>query len=400
MVAKRGQPECEQAGLDSARLGAARSAKDLTDYEINASNLVFRPLPGARSFHEQPSSWESTVAASHASAPQSADDNRVGLVHRRLNQIISLSIVFAVGIIIGVGATSVMFAPGLSQTFRSLAAAARGGFDRMASSRERDPPNGGAPIDAMARPAQSPEADNSIAGVVEQPRRGFSGQALDALQTAPPVSPSIAGEDVTPASSTPDAENGSPQLSETTSSSHPAQLPTISNKGGASVIEEPAEADRAKINTGPGENAGTSEPVRRLPAPPTPAQGVQPAPSDAPLRQAFEQFLNEQQQASTSPRGKEALFNEFKNSLANALSRDAALASAEKESTRRIEIWQSLDTTNLRDHAAASSAVIGTVKRGSTFRVIDRSKDGKWLKIETRDGSSGYYWAERAREMR
>jgi uncharacterized protein YgiM (DUF1202 family) len=69
-------------------------------------------------------------------------------------------------------------------------------------------------------------------------------------------------------------------------------------------------------------------------------------------------------------------------------------------STLRVHIWQALDTTNLRELASASSTVIGTVEKGSTFRVIGRSEDRKWLKIETRDGSTGFYWAARAREMR
>jgi SH3 domain-containing protein len=61
---------------------------------------------------------------------------------------------------------------------------------------------------------------------------------------------------------------------------------------------------------------------------------------------------------------------------------------------------RALDTTNLRELASATSTVIGEVRKGSTFRVIGRSDDGKWLKIETRDGLTGYYWAARAREMR
>lgn len=61
---------------------------------------------------------------------------------------------------------------------------------------------------------------------------------------------------------------------------------------------------------------------------------------------------------------------------------------------------RALDTTNLRELASAASTVIGEVRKGSTFRVIGRSDDGKWLKIETRDGLTGYYWAARAREMR
>jgi hypothetical protein len=49
---------------------------------------------------------------------------------------------------------------------------------------------------------------------------------------------------------------------------------------------------------------------------------------------------------------------------------------------------------------AAESTVVGTVAKGSKFRAIGHSEDGKCLKIETRDGLTGYCWAARARETR
>jgi uncharacterized protein YgiM (DUF1202 family) len=69
-------------------------------------------------------------------------------------------------------------------------------------------------------------------------------------------------------------------------------------------------------------------------------------------------------------------------------------------STRRDETWQALETTNLRELASAASKGIGEIAKGSTFQVIGRSDDGKWLKIKTRNGLTDYYWAARAREVR
>ena len=105
-------------------------------------------------------------------------------------------------------------------------------------------------------------------------------------------------------------------------------------------------------------------------------------------------FSTAENQAPTEPQDRETLFGEFKKLIE---SRNAQA----NGSMQRVEIfWQALETTNLRELASASSTVIGTVEKGSTFRVIGRSEDRKWLKIETRDGSTGYYWAARAREMR
>jgi uncharacterized protein YgiM (DUF1202 family) len=180
------------------------------------------------------------------------------------------------------------------------------------------------------------------------------------------------------------------------------QMPTVSGRAAASVIEEPTEVN---ARGSPRENSAAKQ-ASRLPVQPLPssAQGAQPASDKARLTQQFEQFLKERQPAPVGPQDKEALlvefkkFVEFRNSQANAIAREGAPTST--GSTRRVQIWQALDTTNLRELASASSAVVGEVVKGSTFRVIDRSEDRKWLKIETRDGSTGYYWAARAREMR
>jgi hypothetical protein len=191
---------------------------------------------------------------------------------------------------------------------------------------------------------------------------------------------------------TKDAKTGGAEQSEATSPSGSVPMPTVSDRAPASAIEEPADADRANLNARrslPGDS----------PLPPSP-QGTQPASQEARLRQEFERFVTGRQQGSTSPQDSETLFVEFKNSLANGSAGTSAPPSASKESMRRAEIWQALDTTNLHELASATSAVIGEVGKGSTFRVISRSVDGKWLKIETRDGLTGYYWAARAREKR
>ena len=205
--------------------------------------------------------------------------------------------------------------------------------------------------------------------------------------------------------STKDAKTGGAGQSEATSPSRSVQMSTVSDRAPASVIAEPADADQANLNarrSPPGDAAIPSEQARALPVQPLPSspQGAQPASHEAPLRQEFEQFLNERQQASISPQDSETLFVEFKNSLANGSAGTSAPPSAGKEGTRRVEIWRALDTTNLHELASAASTVIGEVGKGSTFRVIGRSVDGKWLNIETRDGLTGYYWAARAREKR
>jgi hypothetical protein len=90
-------------------------------------------------------------------------------------------------------------------------------------------------------------------------------------------------------------------------------------------------------------------------------QGAQ-TPSDEPrLKQEFEQFLSERQQAPTARRDRETLlaqfkkFVEFKN----------AQAKTSRDGTQRFEIWQALDATNLHELASASSTAIGTVAKGS-----------------------------------
>jgi hypothetical protein len=194
------------------------------------------------------------------------------------------------------------------------------------------------------------------------------------------------------------------------SRSRPVQMPTVGDRAAASVIEGPAEAEGAKVNAPrgpPGDNAFPSEQDTRLPVqpPPSSTQGAQPASLETVLRREFERFLHERQQTSISPQDKETLFVEFKklveskNSQANGLAGTSALPSAAKEGTRRVEIWQSLDTTKLHELPSAASTTIGEVAKGGTFRVIGRSEDGKWLKIETPDGLNGYYWAARAREI-
>jgi hypothetical protein len=214
---------------------------------------------------------------------------------------------------------------------------------------------------------------------------------FDMLTLLPPVpAEAILADDLDegpPRSSTPDDTAGSASLSD------PPHT-------GSNVRPEVTSARPAEASDGSREvaaAAGTAS-AGRLPVPPLPssAQGA----DEARLRQKFEQFLNERQQAPRSPRDREILFAEFKNSLPNGLVATSAPTSADKEGTRGVEIWQAVETTNLRELASAVSAVVGTVAKGSTVRVIGRSEDGKWLKIETRDGLTGYYWAARAREMR
>jgi hypothetical protein len=175
-------------------------------------------------------------------------------------------------------------------------------------------------------------------------------------------------------------------------------MSAVSDRAAASITEEPDEADRAAASGGsspPRDSAVPSEQTTRLPVQPLPSstQGTQLAPNEAQLRQEFERFLNERKQAPTEPQDRETLFGEFKK-LIESMNAQA------NGSTRRVEIWRALETTNLRELASAASTVIGEVAKGSAFRVIGRSDDGKWLKIETPDGLTGYYWAVRAREMR
>jgi hypothetical protein len=171
---------------------------------------------------------------------------------------------------------------------------------------------------------------------------------------------------------------------------------------GSNVRPEVTSARPAEASDGSREIAAAAGAASagRLPLPPLPSSAQGAVSDEARLRQGFEQFLYERQQARRSPPDRETLFAEFKNSLPNGLVATSAPTSADKEGTRRVEIWQALETTNLRELASAESTVVGTVAKGSTFRVIGRSEDGKWLKIETRDGLTGYCWAARARETR
>jgi hypothetical protein len=169
-------------------------------------------------------------------------------------------------------------------------------------------------------------------------------------------------------------------------------------RSGSSVRPEMTSTRSSEPSNGSREAAAEATYASRSPPLPSSAQST--ASDEVRVRHAFEQFLSERQQTPMTPRDREKLFVEFKNSLANGLAGTFAPTSPGKEGTRRIEIWQAVETTNLRELASAQSTVVGTVVQGSTFRVIGRSEDGKWLKIETRDGLSGYCWAARAREMR
>lgn len=442
MIVKRERAKTEHSEIDGARIRLGPSGQNLRDDKINPAHLAFRPLPGARDFPDQPASREPSlawrvsasllgtqqsagdrrsgrpsrdlptarepgVAASGSSAQQPARDDGIAPVRRRHSQGILLSVVFAVGIVTGAWITAPTLTPGLGQSVRSLVAAAWGVVsDDWGSSRRGGEGNGGASIESAQAPVAHPAGPaNSTANepsgdprphrdVSEQPA---AQQSLEAPQSA--AVPTIAANGGAAALSTQDAEEGDPAQSEATSSSAPLQMPTTSGRAAASVLEEPAEPDHPNVNAWP---SAPEESAARLPVPPrpAPAQGDQPASNEARVRQAFEQFLNERQQAPSGLQDRQALFIEFKNSLANRLPGAAAPTSASKEGTPRVEIWQALDTTNIRELASSLSTVIGTVEKGSTFRVIDRSKDGKWLKIETRDGSTGYYWAARARETR
>jgi hypothetical protein len=418
MVAKRERPEREQADIDASRIGAGPGTQDLADDKINAAEPAFRPLPSGRPFSDQPASREPTVAwrvaASHAIHHQSANDEGIAPVRRRRNGGILLSVFFAVGIIIGVLTTSVL-APDRSQSFRILADAARGAastinLHQVWPGLARTADRMAAPLStSLERVGHASKPTDSAANETGGDARSYTGseqlaaeiqQAKDALQTAPAVSTSIiVGDD-----DAPDTKTGGSGWSEATAPSRSVQMPTVSGRAAASVIEETTEVNAR--GSPPENSAAPSEQASRSPLQPLPSsvQGAQPASDKARLRQQFEQFLKERQLAPVGPQDREALlvefkkFVEFRNSQANVIAREGAPIST--GSTRRVQIWQALDTTNLRELASSSSAVIGEVVKGSTFRVIDRSEDRKWLRIETRDGSTGYYWAARAREMR
>jgi SH3 domain-containing protein len=168
---------------------------------------------------------------------------------------------------------------------------------------------------------------------------------------------------------------------------------------GSSIRPEVTSDHSPKVSDGSREMAAATS-AGHLPAPPLPSSAERGVPDEARMRQAFAQFLNGRQGAPSTPSDREKLFVEFRNSLAKGGPGTATPTAAGKESMPRVEIWQARDTTNLRELASAGSPAIGEVAKGSTFRVIGHSDDGKWLKIETHDGLIGYYWAARAREMR
>jgi Cdc6-like AAA superfamily ATPase len=409
--ASDGCEKSEQADIDATRVGVGPGAQDLADNQINAIDLAFRPSHSSRPFRDQPATREPTVtsrvATSLAGAHQSADDQVIASAHRRRKEIVLVlvGVVFAVGI--GASMLSVrnlaaaMWGAASTITLHHLWPALASGYDRIAAPLSTAPQG----VTHASDPAKSTtsEADGHARPYTgtEQLAAAIQ-QAQDALQTAPPVSPSItAGKDDAPVQSTLDMRTGGAGRSEVAPLSRSMQMPTVRGSAPPLVIGEPAEANARR--SPPEDGAVSPEQASPSPAqsPPSSAQGAQLGPHGARMRQDFEQFLNERQQTSSSPQEREKLFEAFirsKNSQANGLAGEDAPATS--GSTRRIEIWQALDTTKLRELASADSTVVGTVAKGSTFRVIDRSKDGKWLKIETRDGLTGYYWAARGREMR
>jgi SH3 domain-containing protein len=413
MVAKRERSARSGADVDASRIVADSVAQDVPDDKINWADPAFRPLHSGRPFRDQPASREPTVAwevaASHAY--RSADDQGSGAVHRRRHGGALLIGVFAVGIIIGVGTTSVL-AP--DQSVRILADAAREGAANLRQiwpTRARTAERMVAPLwtspERAGHASDPPDPATNDVGVAgrttgSEQRAAAIEQAKDARHTAPAVPPSIISRgDQAPVLSTLNTKTGGSGGSET-APSRSGQTPTIS--GGAPAF---ATGDLADVNarrSPPEAGAAPPEQSRRMPLEPLPLspQGAQPPSGKARLRQEFEQFLSEQQQVPLVRRDRETLlaqfrkFVELKNSQANVATAEGAPKS--RDGTQRFEIWLALDTTNLREHASASSTAIGTVAKGSTFRVVDRSADGKWLKVETSDGSTGYYWAARARK--
>jgi hypothetical protein len=234
---------------------------------------------------------------------------------------------------------------------------------------------------------------SEVTGAARGQRLDEARMLFDMLTLLPPVpAEAILANDLgegSPWSSTPDDTAGSASLID------PPH--TGSNVRPEVTSARPSEA--SDDSRGFAAAAGIAS-ATRLAVRPLPSSAQVAASDEARLRLEFEQFLNERQQAPRSPRDRETLFAEFKNSLPNGLVATSAPTSADKEGTRRVETWQALETTNLRKLASAESTVVGTVAKGSTFRAIGRSEDGKWLKIETRDGLTGYYWAARARETR
>jgi SH3 domain-containing protein len=466
--------EREQSDTDTD--SATRSADELgTHNDDSQAEPTFRPLFNTRSSRDQPAPREATVAhwwvaPSHLSAQQPAHrlpgsrlsrdqarwHEREAIAGARAqgsggdtvrsgrNNIALLSFLFAVGMVIGLGATSAMLAPGLSRSVRSLAAAAQGNANLyVASSHDSGRFDGGGsvPVGIPHDSANStttevgnnahPDGSTSEQKLLEtQQGRDDQGgnaqldgesserklaeiqQRLDALEKSvnalpralPVEPPRIVSENGVPALPVQDPKPGAAGQSDKTSPPHPVQIQKTGDKAAVLLNAEPADADGANLNATPQDSAVRSEQASHSPvqALPPPAQDAQPGLREARLRQVFEQFLNEREQTSSSPQDREKLFADFKklvyeNSLNGSSGEDAPATSG---STRPIETWQALETTNLRELASAASTVIGEVAKGSTFRVIGRSEEGKWLKIKTNEGLTGYYWAARARQMR
>jgi Bacterial SH3 domain len=59
--------------------------------------------------------------------------------------------------------------------------------------------------------------------------------------------------------------------------------------------------------------------------------------------------------------------------------------------------WIAGQATNLRKGPSAAADIIGTVPRGTRFRVM--ASRGKWLWVETADRKVGFLWSDRARPM-
>lgn len=59
--------------------------------------------------------------------------------------------------------------------------------------------------------------------------------------------------------------------------------------------------------------------------------------------------------------------------------------------------WVATEATNLREGPASGASVVGTVKRGTHFRAF--AQEGKWLCVETADGTLGFLWSDRAKKL-
>jgi hypothetical protein len=57
--------------------------------------------------------------------------------------------------------------------------------------------------------------------------------------------------------------------------------------------------------------------------------------------------------------------------------------------------WIAAQGANLRKGPSADADIIGTVKRGTRFRVM--ASRGKWLWVETADRKIGFLWSDRAK---